>query len=103
MDQGHGSMATKAELEAELEKLRKRNATLEAQAEKEAGSEDPPEGTKSSDEIRQLLEDHGIDLSQVQSLGHDVVEEFGRLQKDYPITALLIAFSLGYVVGRAQG
>ncbi|WP_299637284.1 hypothetical protein [uncultured Ruegeria sp.] len=96
-------MATKAELESELEKLRKRNAALETQAEKESGSEEPPESAKSSDEIRKLLEDHGIDLSQVQSLGHDVVEEFGRLQKDYPITALLIAFSLGYIVGRAQG
>lgn len=96
-------MATKAELESELEKLRERNATLEAQVEKDPESKESPERVKSSDEIRKLLEDHGIDLSQVQSLGHDVVEEFGRLQKDYPITALLIAFSLGYVVGRAQG
>ena len=37
-----------------------------------------------------------------QALGEDVVEEFGRLQKQYPITALLIAFTLGYVVGRAR-
>ncbi|WP_299893849.1 hypothetical protein [uncultured Ruegeria sp.] len=96
-------MATKAELESELEKLRERNASLEAQFEKDPEPKEPPERVKSSDEIRKLLEDHGIDLSQVQSLGNDVVEEFGRLQKDYPITALLIAFSLGYVVGRAQG
>ncbi|WP_298847774.1 hypothetical protein [uncultured Ruegeria sp.] len=96
-------MATKAELESELQKLRERNTTLEAQVEKDLDPNDPPERAKSSDEIRKLLEDHGIDLSQVQSLGEDVVEEFGRLQKDYPITALLIAFSLGYVVGRAQG
>ena len=96
-------MATKEELESELEQLRERNATLEARVEQDPAPKEMPERTKSSDEIRKLLEEHGIDLSQAQSLGEDVVEEFGRLQKDYPITALLIAFSLGYVVGRAQG
>ena len=96
-------MATKAELESELAALRARNAKLEARGEVEPEPQDPPERTKTSDEIRKLLEDHGIDLSKAHSLGEDVVEEFGRLQKDYPITALLIAFSLGYVVGRAQG
>ncbi|NOD78069.1 MULTISPECIES: hypothetical protein [unclassified Ruegeria] len=96
-------MATKAELETELEKLRQRNATLEARVEEDPKLKDAPERVKTSDEIRKLLEEHGIDLSKAQSLGEDVVEEFGRLQKDYPMTALLIAFSLGYVVGRAQG
>ncbi|NOD91749.1 hypothetical protein GS636_03010 [Ruegeria sp. HKCCD4884] len=96
-------MATKAELETELEKLRQRNATLEARVEQYPKPKDAPERVKTSDEIRKLLEEHGIDLSKAQSLGEDVVEEFGRLQKDYPMTALIIAFSLGYVVGRAQG
>ncbi|NOE32607.1 hypothetical protein [Ruegeria sp. HKCCD7318] len=96
-------MATKAELEAELEKLRKRNATLEVRVNQDPAPKERDEHTKSSDKIRKLLEEHGIDLSQAQALGEDVVEEFGRLQKEYPITALLIAFSLGYVVGRAQG
>ncbi|MES0860996.1 hypothetical protein ABLN87_01410 [Ruegeria sp. SCPT10] len=96
-------MATKAELEAELDKLRKRNAELEAKTGSAPEPEDQSEPVKTSDEIRRLLADHGIDLSKAQSLGEDVVEEFGRLQKDYPLTALVIAFSLGYVVGRAQG
>ncbi len=93
-------MATKAELEAELEKLRARNAQLEGDA------THPPKDngtTKTSEEIRRLLHEHGIDLSGAEVMGEEVVAEFTRLQKDYPITALLIAFSLGYVVGRARG
>ncbi len=96
-------MATKAELESELEALRSRNAELEAKGGADSTPGDQTEPVKTSDEIRKLLEENGIDLSKAQSLGEDVVEEFGRLQKDYPITALLIAFSLGYVVGRVQG
>lgn len=98
-------MTTKAELEAELKELRQRNAQLEekARAETDPESEDKaPEPEKTTDEIRRLLQDHGIDLSKAEAIGEDVVEEFGRLQKDYPITVLLIAFTLGYVVGRAQ-
>ncbi|MEM1005697.1 MAG: hypothetical protein AAF496_08295 [Pseudomonadota bacterium] len=95
-------MATKAELEVELEQLRARNAQLEEAAEDrhDAAASQP---LKTTDEIRRLLEEHGIDLSKAEAMGEEVVEEFGRLQKDYPITALLIAFSLGYVVGRARG
>lgn len=99
-------MATKAELEAELEKLRARNAQLEKQAEEssEKGAESGSSpSARTEDEIRRLLEDHGIDLSKAKAVGEEAVKEFGRLQKNYPITALLIAFSLGYVVGRAQG
>ncbi len=92
-------MATKAELEAELEALRARSAKLEESA--EAGAEEKA-STKTSDEIRRLLKEHGVDLSGAEAMGEDVVAEFGRLQKDYPITVLLIAFSLGYVVGRAS-
>lgn len=92
-------MATKAELEAELEKLRARNAQLEGGAEQPSKDDGV---TKTSDEIRRLLQEHGIDLSGAEAMGEEVVAEFTRLQKDYPITVLLIAFSLGYVVGRAR-
>lgn len=95
-------MTTKAELEAELEKLRSRNAQLEAKSDQSSETSTEAEPTKTSDEIRKLLKEHGIDLSKAESLGEDVVEEFGRLQKDYPITVLLVAFTLGYVVGRAH-
>lgn len=96
-------MATKAELEAELNELRARNARLEAKAEDTSEPEvEAPHPLKTADEIRKLLEEHGIDLKKAEALGEDVVEEFGRLQKQYPITALLIAFTLGYVVGRAR-
>ncbi|NVO55517.1 hypothetical protein HW561_06920 [Rhodobacteraceae bacterium B1Z28] len=99
-------MATKAELEAELKELRTRNAQLEEDADqnlKPDAEAEPTAPRKTTDEIRALLEEHGIDLSKAQAVGEEAVEEFGRLQKDYPITALLVAFSLGYVVGRAQG
>ena len=64
-------MATKAELEAELEKLRARNAQLEKQAEessdKGAESGSSP-SARTEDEIRRLLEDHGIDLSKAKAV-----------------------------------
>ncbi|KUJ80842.1 hypothetical protein AVO45_07380 [Ruegeria marisrubri] len=99
-------MATKAELEAELEELRKRNAELEERSRERTakGAETQASAApKTEDDIRKLLEEHGIDLSKAKDVGKQAVEEFSRLQKDYPITALLIAFSLGYVVGRVQG
>ncbi len=93
-------MTTKAELEAELEKLRTRNAQLEAKTDDQP---DDPQPIKTTDEIRNLLAEHGIDLSKAEAMGEEAIAEFGRLQKDYPITALLIAFTLGYTVGRARG
>jgi len=96
-------MTTKAELEAELQQLRARNAELTDQARDKAAPQSESTTHKTTEEIRQLLQDHGIDLSKAEAMGEMVVEEFNRLQKDYPIAALLVAFSLGYVVGRAQG
>ncbi|MEM7319845.1 MAG: hypothetical protein AAF408_12580 [Pseudomonadota bacterium] len=99
-------MTSKAELAAELEKLRARRARPETEADRSPGSDPGSQAAvrlKTSDEIRSFLEEHGFDLSKLESVGEDVVEEFGRLQKDYPLTVLLLAFALGYVVGRAQG
>ena len=99
-------MTTKAELEAELEKLRARNAQLEAKADPGADANDKPDGPqpiKTTEEIRNMLAEHGIDLSKAEAIGEEAIAEFGRLQKDYPITALLIAFTLGYTFGRARG
>ncbi|KIC38697.1 hypothetical protein RA27_19975 [Ruegeria sp. ANG-R] len=99
-------MTTEAELLAELEKLRARNAQLEEKERDEPAGQARHEATasaKTSDEIRKLLTEHGIDLGKAEAFGDEVVEEFGRLQKDYPITALLVAFTLGYAVGRLQG
>lgn len=98
-------MTTKAELEIELEKLRARNAELKAQAnqkpEHDEVSQNPsPVATK--DEIRKSLEEHGIDLKKIETMGDEVIEEFHKLQEHYPIAVLAVAFTLGYVVGRVQ-
>ncbi len=98
-------MTTKAELEIELEKLRTRNAELKAQVEQKPESDEGAQDstpTKTKDEIRKSLEDHGIDIKKIETMGDEVVEEIHKLQEHYPITVLLVAFTLGYVVGRVQ-
>ncbi|MEX0277512.1 MAG: hypothetical protein AB3N19_08335 [Ruegeria sp.] len=98
------SMVTKAELEIELEKLRTRNAQLEAK------SKDSPVGNGESDnaahtpteEVKRLLAEHGIDLAKTEEFGEKVAEELERLQKSYPMTSMIAVFALGYVIGRTQ-
>lgn len=99
-------MTTKAELESELEKLRRRNADLEARAAREPDpppAEARPEAGKGMEEIRRALAEQGIDLSGAEAVGAELVDELGRLHKAYPLTVLLAAFALGYAAGRTQG
>ncbi|WP_170476483.1 hypothetical protein [Ruegeria arenilitoris] len=94
-------MTSKAELETELKRLRARNAELESKTE-QATETNAKKQDGSADDIHKLLAERGIDLSKVENVGEALVEEIGRLQKDYPITVILAAFALGYAVGRAQ-
>lgn len=98
-------MTTKAELEIELNRLRARNAELKAQAEQVPEKDVDTQASTSAetqDEIRKTLEEHGIDFKKIETMGDEVVEEFHRLQEHYPIAVLVVAFTLGYVVGRTQ-
>jgi hypothetical protein len=98
------SMATKAELEAEIASLRKQNASPEPEAE-----QDPKNGslsetsapTQLEEGVQRALEEHGGDGADVEAVQKQLMDELTRLQKEYPLAMLLGTFALGVVVGRA--
>lgn len=97
-------MATKAELEAELTELRAQNTALKSQEKQAEKQPEPPE--ESSDlhlpaQLRDVLDEHGIDVSDAEAMGNQLVDELVRLQKDHPMVVLLGVFALGCIVGRA--
>ena len=96
-------MATKAELEAELSKLRAQNAKLKSETEQPVNETTQHDEASMTDEVRGLLKEHGVDTEKVEAMGSQLVDELTALRKDYPLTALIAAFALGYVVGRSRG
>lgn len=97
-------MATKAELESELAALRAQNAALRSQAEQGAdgaGATDKAATSGLAQKLHDVLDEHGIDTANIDALGHQLKDELSRLQRDQPLLALLGAFAIGCVVGRA--
>ena len=97
-------MATKVELEAELESLRSQNDLLRTQAEQTrdaVASEDSADQADVLDDLKRALNENGFDGDSVEALRTQFTEEFTRMQKEYPLATLLGVFALGCVVGRA--
>ena len=97
-------MATKAELEAELARLRTLNEAHNSKAGQSSQSEAPTSTsaeTHFAEGVQRVLDEHGIDSASVERMGGKLIEELSTLQKEYPLTILLSAFALGCVVGRA--
>ena len=96
-------MATKIELEAELERLRAQNDALHSEARaapQKNLSDDPQAETDAMKSLKQLLDEHGLDGESIEALGSQLTDDFTRLQKEYPIAVLLSVFLLGFVAGR---
>ncbi|MEP1354322.1 MAG: hypothetical protein ABJX32_19640 [Tateyamaria sp.] len=96
-------MATKMELEAELERLRAQNETLRSKTSESPAmdvADDPPDETDAMSGLKQLLDEHGIDGENIDALRTQLTDEFTKLQKEYPIAVLLSIFVLGFVAGR---
>lgn len=97
-------MATKLELEAELEKLKTEMAALAANAEAaqaDASTASAYDLSQVRDKVQQVLSEHGIDAGTMDSLGKQMLDEFISLQKDKPLIVLIGVFGLGCLVGRA--
>ncbi len=96
-------MATKMELEAELEHLRAQNEALRSEVSespKRNVPDDPQGETEAMNSLKQLLDEHGIDGESVDALRTQLTDEFTKLQKEYPMAVLLSVFVLGFVAGR---
>lgn len=97
-------MATKLELEAELEKLREQNDMLRSQSNEtrdSAASDNPPTKLDVTENLKRVLDELGLDSDSVEALRGQLTDEFTHLQKEYPLAVLLGVFALGCVVGRA--
>ncbi len=97
-------MATKAELEVELAALKAQNEALRSRAEQEPAP--PVETAPQSDlhvatQLKDFLSEHGIDTTDAEAIGNQLVDELSALHKDHPLVTLLGVFALGCVVGRA--
>lgn len=97
-------MATKAELEAELALLREQNETLRRQSDQRSEDKAESEDTAKNHfpaKLQDILDEHGIDSSSVEAMGGQLNAELVKFQRDQPLLALLGAFAIGCVVGRA--
>ena len=96
-------MATKAELQAELEKLRADMAKDEtpdnAVASKSADSSES--GTSSTpDGWAEMLKSRGLDAADAEALLAQLSDELGDLPKNKPLITAIAAFGVGFVLGR---
>lgn len=98
-------MATKVELQAELESLKTELARY-AKDDKKVAPDDQPTSTAQSkpdtQKLKQLLGEHGVDVECIESIGSDFLAEITEVQKDKPIITLVVAFALGVIAGRAS-
>jgi hypothetical protein len=83
-------MATKAELEAEVDQLREDLAAMRAQAETRLRS--------AADTVREKLPQ----ASEVDAVLSDVAAELKRLPEKNPLLLAAAALALGYLLGRAR-
>lgn len=87
-------MATKAELEAEVEELKREMKQRDQEVQTEKDADQPAE----TDGLRALLDEHGIT---VENFGDNLLEQLTELQKEKPLVVLVAALALGIIVGRA--
>ncbi|WP_068113340.1 hypothetical protein [Tropicimonas marinistellae] len=93
-------MATKAELEAELEKLR---AEMAARPEPALGAKASSEQTRTEaaeTALDRFLSDHDLKIDDFENLLKRLSEEVGGLPQHKPILTALGAFALGFFAGR---
>lgn len=97
-------MATKTELEEELALLRQQNEALRSEAE-QAQTADTPQDAGSDlhlpTQLSEALAEHGIDATDIEAMGNQLVDEMIKLHKEHPLVALLGVFAVGCIVGRA--
>ncbi len=89
-------MATKAELEAELAQLKS-----ELKRRDEPAVPDKPAEPTEPDDLRGLLDEHGLNTDTLDALRENLLEELGALQKDKPLVVLAAALALGIIIGRS--
>jgi len=102
-------MATKTELQAELEQLR---AQMAQQRESDDGESSPSaEGDKAGTNDAQpdaqpqdgwasLLKSQGLDATDTEALLEQLSEELGDLPRNKPLITSIAAFGVGFVLGR---
>jgi len=97
-------MASKAELEAELETLRRELQ----QSRDEAGSNDTADVSSNdadqatqADGLQQLLDEHGINAETLDAFKSNLIAELTELQKEKPLVVLAATLALGIIIGRA--
>ncbi|PRY26156.1 hypothetical protein CLV78_101250 [Aliiruegeria haliotis] len=97
-------MATKAELEEELKRLREELAArpdpdtdTDAEAD-DGGSRKGDAGKESA--IDGFLSEHGLAVGDFERLLEQLSEELGALPQNKPVLTALGAFALGFLAGR---
>ncbi len=109
-------MVTKAELEAELELLRRELAEAREKAPgprapapdapEEAGARDMDEGDGEEaartpeQAIAEILKAHGLDAADLDGLAGQLADELGELMGKRPALTAISIFALGFVLGR---
>jgi hypothetical protein len=93
-------MATKAELQAELEKLRAEMAEDKAPDTSTDASAPEPAKTTPLDGWTEMLKSHGLDATDTQALMTQLSDELGDLPKNKPLITAIAAFGVGFVLGR---
>lgn len=92
-------MATKAELSAELARLRQMHAEHTAtQAPKSAQA--APQEPASNPDWAGLLAEHGLDMDDPARLLQRLSKELGALKPDKTLLSVAAAFGLGFALGR---
>lgn len=97
-------MATKAELEAELDVLRQQNEALRSKAEHTAEDTEAPTDFGDSlapNALVDVLTKQGINSSDIEAIADQLADELVTFHKDHPLITVLGVFALGCIVGRA--
>ncbi len=95
-------MATKAELEAELDRLR---AEMAERPEEGSRKDEPEISEPGSDEeqssaMDRFLSEHDLQVEDFEKLLEQLSEELGNLPQHKPVLTALGAFALGFAAGR---
>lgn len=88
-------MATKAELEAELERLRTELADRDS-----VDASEGKTGDESETPVDRFLADRGLSVEDFEGLLEQLSEELGKLPQNKPVLTALGAFALGFLAGR---
>jgi len=96
-------MATKAELQAELEQLRAQMTQRRESDDGESSAEADEAGTNDAqpqDGWASLLKSQGLDATDTEALLEQLSEELGDLPHNKPLITSIAAFGVGFVLGR---